>query len=79
MCAVRFQRFSVDSVYLTPLSILLFVEFVMHLHSCIKKTSTQFFEIVFRPIFRPYLPGLLATFQPVKREYFASFLPLHNW
>lgn len=41
----------------------------------IKKITTQFFEVVFRP----YLPGLLATLQPVKREHFASFLPLHNW
>lgn len=34
-----------------------------------KKNSTQFFEVVFRP-----LPGLLATFRPVKREHFASTL-----
>ena len=40
-----------------------------------KKNLYTIFEVVFRP----YLPGLLATFQPVKREHFASFLPLHNW
>ena len=41
-----------------------------------KKISTKFF---FKVVFRPYLPGLLATLQSVKREHFASFLPLHNW
>ena len=37
------------------------------------------YKIFLKVVFRPYLPGLLATLQPVKREHFASFLPLHNW
>ena len=40
MCAFRFQRFS---VYLTPLCFVLFVKFIKHLQSCIKKISTKFF------------------------------------
>lgn len=69
---VRFPFSEVFSI-LNSLCFLLFVKFIKHLRSCIKK---NLYKIFLKVVFRPFLPGLLATLQSVKREHFASFLAM---
>ena len=69
MCAFRFQRFS---LYLTLYAFALCEIYQAFAVVCKK----NLYKIFFKVVFRPFLPGLLATLQSVKREHFASFLAM---